>query len=115
MATAPILLGSGEFKDLEAGNTAPAQEYDATLAEMTEDHERDMTFKAAMTADKRLIWYSLGFSGTIIMEGYGLALITYLFAFSEFNQTYGEYSPVKKEYEVRRYRHFVVPVCQYVC
>lgn len=59
-----------------------------------------MTFKESREADKRLILYSLGFSGTIIMEGYGLALITYLFSFSEFNERYGEYDSVLGTYEV---------------
>lgn len=65
--------------------------YDVDLAVAAEANEKDMTFKDARRADLRLIWYSLGFSGTIIMEGYGLALITYLFSFSEFNKNFGEF------------------------
>ena len=61
-----------------------------------------MTFKEARQADKRLIWYSLGFSGTIIMEGYGLALITYLFSFAVFKTKYGEAVEGTDDYEVRR-------------
>ncbi|KAB5570592.1 hypothetical protein GE09DRAFT_1171162 [Coniochaeta sp. 2T2.1] len=64
--------------------------YDVAVAELAEKREKDMTFKEARKADKRLIWYSLGFSGTIIMEGYGLALITYLFSFAVFKRRYGE-------------------------
>ncbi|KAK0723037.1 general substrate transporter [Lasiosphaeria miniovina] len=54
-----------------------------------------MTFRDAMKADKRLIWHSLGFSGTIVMEGYGYALITYLFSFYTFNEKYGVVLPGK--------------------
>ncbi|KAK3692147.1 general substrate transporter [Podospora appendiculata] len=60
-----------------------------------------MTFRNAIKADKHLIWYSLGFSGTIIMEGYGFALITYLFSFPVFNKKYGEFDDVKQDYELR--------------
>ncbi|KAK0711536.1 general substrate transporter [Lasiosphaeris hirsuta] len=59
-----------------------------------------MTFKEVLKADRRLIFYSLGFSGTIIMEGYGLALITYLFSFAMFNKKYGAYQSTKGEYEI---------------
>lgn len=48
-----------------------------------------MSFKKAVAGDFRLIMYSLGFSGTIIMEGYGLALLTYLFSVEPFNEKYG--------------------------
>ena len=75
--------------------------YDTALALDAEQKERDMTFMQAMKADRRLIWYSLGFSGTIIMEGYGLALITYLFSFPVFNKKYGTWDAKKGDYEVR--------------
>ncbi|KAK3400986.1 hypothetical protein B0T20DRAFT_390840 [Sordaria brevicollis] len=64
-------------------------EYDEHLALVAEKKEREMTFKEAASGDLRLIMYSLGFSGTIIMEGYGLALLTYLFSVEPFNQKYG--------------------------
>ncbi|KAH7629167.1 general substrate transporter [Sordaria sp. MPI-SDFR-AT-0083] len=48
-----------------------------------------MTMVEAVSGDLRLIMYSLGFSGTIIMEGYGLALLTYLFSVEPFNSKYG--------------------------
>ncbi|RKU43569.1 hypothetical protein DL546_004144 [Coniochaeta pulveracea] len=75
--------------------------YDVDLAVAAEANEKDMTFKDARRADLRLIWYSLGFSGTIIMEGYGLALITYLFSFSEFNKNFGEFDEAQNSWEVR--------------
>ena len=86
--------------------------YDVAVAELAEKREKDMTFNEARKADKRLIWYSLGFSGTIIMEGYGLALITYLFSFAVFKRRYGEVVAVESrtaddpagEYDVRRVR-----------
>lgn len=64
-------------------------EYDQHLAHIAEKKEREMTFKKAAAGDFRLIMYSLGFSGTIIMEGYGLALLTYLFSVEPFNEKYG--------------------------
>ncbi|KAK3956900.1 hypothetical protein QBC32DRAFT_394346 [Pseudoneurospora amorphoporcata] len=66
-----------------------AGEYDRNLAHLAEKKEREMTFKEAVVGDLRLIMYSLGFSGTIIMEGYGLALLTYLFSVEPFNKKYG--------------------------
>jgi SP family general alpha glucoside:H+ symporter-like MFS transporter len=86
-----------EFEQ-ESGTSAA---YDVALAEAAEKKEKDMTFKEARKADKRLIWYSLGFSGTIIMEGYGLALITYLFSFAVFKTKYGKLEEGTEEYEVR--------------
>ncbi|KAM7197868.1 General substrate transporter [Rhypophila sp. PSN 637] len=65
-------------------------DYDVSLAEQCEQRELEMSFKEALSNDKRLIWSSVGFSGTIIMEGYGLAMITYLFASLEFQKKFGE-------------------------
>jgi SP family general alpha glucoside:H+ symporter-like MFS transporter len=79
--------------------------YNVLLAERAEKREREMSFRESRRADKRLILYSLGFSGTIIMEGFGLALITYLFTFKVFNEKYGEYNADEKAYEVRHNRH----------
>jgi len=76
--------------------------YDVAMADAAEAQEKEMTFKEARKADKRLIWYSLGFSGTIIMEGYGLALITYLFSFAVFKTKYGKAVEGTDDYEVRR-------------
>lgn len=78
--------------------------YDVAMAEAAEAREKEMTFKEARKADKRLIWYSLGFSGTIIMEGYGLALITYLFSFAVFKARYGQPVGDSGDYEVRPVR-----------
>jgi hypothetical protein len=75
--------------------------YDVDLAVAAEVNEKEMTFKDARQADLRLIWYSLGFSGTIIMEGYGLALITYLLSFSEFNKNFGQFDEAQNGWEVR--------------
>ena len=69
---------------LEPGS---GQDYDVALAEQCEKRELEMSFVEALKNDKRLIWYSLAISGTIIMEGYGLALITFLFS----NQPFAEY------------------------
>jgi SP family general alpha glucoside:H+ symporter-like MFS transporter len=82
--------------------------YDVDLAIAAEASEKDMTFKDARKADLRLIWYSLGFSGTIIMEGYGLALITYLFSFSEFNKKFGRFEEAQNAWEVRYSRLWLV-------
>ncbi|KAK0637220.1 hypothetical protein B0T17DRAFT_504585 [Bombardia bombarda] len=94
---------SADPASLEAGYSplAPALTYDVHLAETAEARERDMSFSAALKADRRLIWYSLGFSGTIIMEGYGLALITYLFSFPQFNKKFGVYREEIQDYEVQ--------------
>jgi len=91
-----------DAEDGTAINDAFPPPYDVALAEAAEKREKDMTFKEARTADKRLIWYSLGFSGTIIMEGYGLALITYLFSFAVFKNKYGQSVEGTDDYEVRR-------------
>ncbi len=48
-----------------------------------------MTFKEALRADRRLILYSLGFSGTIIMVSYGMAIIVYLLNVNAFKQKFG--------------------------
>ncbi len=93
--------------DQESGtaiNDASPPPYDVAIAEAAERREKEMTFKEARKADKRLIWYSLGFSGTIIMEGYGLALITYLFSFAVFKTKYGTSVEGTEDYEVRRVR-----------
>lgn len=88
--------------DIETGHPAVAQvgSYNVELAEHAEARERDMSFKDAFDADRRLIVYAIGFSGTIIMEGYGLALITFLFSFSEFNMKYGVKAGNDGEFEV---------------
>jgi len=76
--------------------------YDVRLALATEKSEEEMTFGQALKTDRRLIWYSLGFSGTIIMEGYGLALINYFFSYPVFQQQFGEPSLAKPgSFEVR--------------
>ncbi|KAK3340071.1 hypothetical protein B0H65DRAFT_528181 [Neurospora tetraspora] len=77
-----------------------AGEYDQHLAHLAEKKEREMTFKDAVVGDFRLIMYSLGFSGTIIMEGYGLALLTYLFSVGPFNAKYGIYDTKTSKYEL---------------
>ncbi|KAK2069263.1 hypothetical protein P8C59_003859 [Phyllachora maydis] len=64
-------------------------EYDVTLARITEEHEKSMTWQEAVTAEARTILYCIGISGLIIMEGYGLAMITYLYSFQTFRQTFG--------------------------
>ncbi|KAK4167696.1 hypothetical protein QBC43DRAFT_297502 [Cladorrhinum sp. PSN259] len=80
-----------------AGQTAS---YNVQLAEQAEDRERSMTFKQAISFDRRLIMYSIWFSGTIIMEGYGLALITFLFTFDSFNRKYGEWNEQNQKWEM---------------
>lgn len=74
--------------------------YDLDLALLAEQKEKDMSFKDAAKGDLRLIMYSLGYSGTIIMEGYGLALLTYLFSVQTFNKTYGTAVDGTDQYEV---------------
>ncbi|KAK0670644.1 hypothetical protein QBC41DRAFT_301368 [Cercophora samala] len=83
-------LGIGSPKGTnDAEQPVEVELYNVTLAESAEQREREMTFGEALKADRRLIMYSIGFSGTIIMEGYGLALMTYLFTLAQFNQKYG--------------------------
>lgn len=94
-------LGSGLPKNAnDAEQSAQVELYNVTLAESAEQREREMTFGEALKADRRLIMYSIGFSGTIIMEGYGLALMTYLFTLEPFNRKYGVLTADGK-YEVR--------------
>lgn len=96
---------AGSDEDAEVSivdESQPPPAYDIAMAEAQEKREKDMTFKESRTADLRLIWYSLGFSGTIIMEGYGLALITYLFSFAIFKERYGEFDEGAQVYEVRK-------------
>lgn len=81
--------------------------YDPALAEAVERHEKEMSFKESRKADKRLILYSLGFSGTIVMEAYGLALLTYLFSFSAFNELYGTHDEAANAHEVGPMPHCV--------
>lgn len=73
---------------LEPGS---GHDYDVALAEQCEKRELEMSFKDALRNDKRLIWYSLAISGTIIMEGYGLALITFLFSNQPFSRYWGNW------------------------
>lgn len=84
--------------------------YDVHLAELAEKQEKEMSFNDARKADLRLIWYSLGFSGTIIMEGYGLALITYLFSFAAFNQRYGEFDKDQNAFELSYQWRVMLPL-----
>lgn len=94
-----------------AAESGSSQDYDVELAEQCEKRELEMSFKQALSNDKRLIWYSLGFSGTIIMEGYGMALITYLLsAFPEFSKKFGDWNDASGKYEVCKIVHsFHVP------
>ena len=74
------------------------------LAEQAEQEEKSMSLREAWHADRRLVFYSIGFTGTIVMEGYGLALITYLFSFDTFKAKYGKRIVGKSgepEFEVR--------------
>ncbi|KAK3374888.1 hypothetical protein B0H63DRAFT_452717 [Podospora didyma] len=85
-------LGIRRVSDPETGETNTihtVQSYDVNTARAAEKTEEEMSFRTAINTDKRLILYSLGFSGTIIMEGYGFALITYLFSSHNFKQKYG--------------------------
>ena len=77
---------------LEPGS---GQDYDVALAEQCEKRELEMSFMDALKNDKRLIMYSLAISGTIIMEGYGLALIINLFANEPFARYWGTWIPGK--------------------
>jgi hypothetical protein len=64
--------------------------YDVDLALACEQRETNMTFWEAVKADKRLIMYTIGFSGTIIMEGYGLATIGNILGLYNFNAKFGK-------------------------
>lgn len=77
-----------------------ASEYDQDLALLAEKREQEMTFKHAFIGDLCLIMYSLGYSGTIIMEGYGMALLTYFFSVEPFNAKYGVFDTTTGKYEV---------------
>ncbi|KAK3494335.1 uncharacterized protein B0T23DRAFT_312964 [Neurospora hispaniola] len=85
-------------------------EYDQHLAHLAEKKEREMTFKDAVIGDFRLIMYSLGFSGTIIMEGYGLALLTYLFSVEPFNAKYGVYDTTTRKNELEYKWKAILPL-----
>jgi SP family general alpha glucoside:H+ symporter-like MFS transporter len=100
LSTSTDALNQPQDPESYVGNGSAA--YDPALAEAAERREREMTFKESQKADRRLILYSLGFSGTIIMEGYGLALITYLFSFVVFNEQYGAFDEVLGAHEVYR-------------
>lgn len=69
--------------------TAAGLIYDPGVAEEAEKHEKAMTFWGAVREDRRLIAWSLAFSGCIIMEGYGMAVITYLFSNGPFKYWFG--------------------------
>jgi hypothetical protein len=92
--------GSGLDPEVAAPASGPLS-YDAHLAVIAESNETNMTFMDAMKADMRLIFYSIFFSGTIIMEGYGFAMISTLFVFPHFKADYGTYSDanLKKQLE----------------
>ncbi|KAL0473915.1 sugar transporter [Neurospora intermedia] len=77
-----------------------ASEYDQDLALLAEKREQEMTFKHAFIGDLCLIMYSLGYSGTIIMEGYGMALLTYFFSVEPFNAKYGVFDTTTGKYEL---------------
>ncbi|KAK0623634.1 hypothetical protein B0T14DRAFT_428062 [Immersiella caudata] len=64
--------------------------YDVDLALACEQRETNMSFWEAVRADKRLIMYTIGFSGTIIMEGYGLATIGNILGLYNFNAKFGK-------------------------
>ena len=64
--------------------------YNIVTAEQKEREELNMSLWQAVLAEARLIRYACGFSGTIVMEGYGLAMITYVFSFKSFRDDYGE-------------------------
>lgn len=81
--------GSGQ--DPEVAAPGPLS-YDAHLAVTAESNETNMSFMDAMKADMRLIFYSIFFSGTIIMEGYGFAMISTLFVFPHFKADFGVFS-----------------------
>ncbi|KAK0716486.1 hypothetical protein B0T21DRAFT_386781 [Apiosordaria backusii] len=107
-STSGLGIGSPNIpKDTE--QPVEVELYNVTLAESAEQRERDMTFGEALKADRRLIMYSIGFSGTIIMEGYGLALMTYLFALPAFNEKYGVLQP-NGEYEVEYIWKVLLPL-----
>ncbi|KAL1844526.1 hypothetical protein VTK73DRAFT_2352 [Phialemonium thermophilum] len=95
-----------------AGSDASVDQphYDASLAEATEKREREMSFTEAVQADKRLILYSLGFSGTIVMEGYGLVMITYLFTLPVFNETFGQFDADTQTYEISYQWRVLLPL-----
>ncbi|KAK4200568.1 hypothetical protein QBC40DRAFT_225506 [Triangularia verruculosa] len=104
-------LGLGSPKgSKDAEQPVEVELYNVTLAESAEQRERDMTFGEALKADRRLIMYSIGFSGTIIMEGYGLALMTYLFSLNAFNSKYGVLQSDGQSYEVEYIWKVLLPL-----
>ena len=90
----------GSHQEPEPATSHDLSPYNPALAIAAERREKEMSFKESRKADKRLILYALGFSGTIIMEGYGLALITYLFTFTVFRERYGMYVEDTQAWEV---------------
>ncbi|KAH8895073.1 sugar transporter [Thozetella sp. PMI_491] len=88
----------------------PASSYDVDLALAAERREKSMSFKEVLVADLRAILASVAFSGSIVMEGYGLALITYLFSFPVFKQRFGAYEPALGGYEVEYEWRVLLPL-----
>jgi len=79
--------------DTGRAHVVPALGYDLHVAEAAERRELEMTFWECLKSDRRLIWYTVFFSGTIVMEGYGLALSTYLNGYESFREKFGAYLP----------------------
>lgn len=69
--------------------TVHGADYDVELAMQCERRETEMSFWDAVKADRRLIMYTIGFSGTIITEGYGLATIGNAFGIYTFQKKFG--------------------------
>jgi len=82
--------GTNSSSDPETVHAIPGVGYDVELALAAEKREQEMSFWDAVKADKRLIMYTIGFSGTIIMEGYGLATMGNLLGIYNFNKMFGD-------------------------
>jgi hypothetical protein len=79
-----------DSSDPETIHSVGPNGYDVELALACEQRETNMSFWEAVKADKRLIMYTIGFSGTIIMEGYGLATIGNILGLYNFNAKFGK-------------------------
>jgi hypothetical protein len=84
-------LKMGSEKSLAAARpvTAADLSFDPDLVLLIDQHEREVTIRQALREEKRTLAYSVIYSGTIIMEGYGMALTPLLFSCTPFVNKFG--------------------------
>jgi SP family general alpha glucoside:H+ symporter-like MFS transporter len=80
--------------------TAAGLEFDPAVAAEVDEHDRHVGFGQALREEKRTLLYSVIYSGNIIMEGYGMALMPMLFSNTPFLDKFGHHVPGKTKHEV---------------